>query len=223
MKRYHISPTILVTFAELAWIIVFILVFTHIVKARDSEQQLIQVRKEIVGLKGPLKRVVMLFDISGSMSNQRSGQGRWELARNIVATWLDHLPFDEVALILFNDDIRIFPEDGTLINVRGTEGKAARMKILDRINRVEPSGDTDTFAALERAYRYPNVDTIIFFTDGKPYVKGFPDIKEKIYQLCRDHRHIPVNAVGLGNYFEGHIANFLLRVAHETGGTFLVR
>ena len=34
---------------------------------------------------------------------------------------------------------------------------------------------------------------------------------------------IPVNTIGLGNYFEEDLSNFLLNVAEITGGTFLGR
>ncbi len=64
-------------------------------------------------------------------------------------------------------------------------------------------------------------------TDGEPNNgesnQFDPEIAEKIYALCRQHKGIPVNTVGLGNYFKPQLSGFLIRVAQETGGSFLGR
>ena len=192
-------------------------------RLQEAEKRL---QKEIVGLRGPLKRVVMLFDVSGSMGRKSGGgEGRWDLARGVVATWLKYLPFEEVALITFNDTVRAFPGNREFINLRGSEAQTSQAinDILVTLAQIQPSGDTNTLAALEEAYQYPNLDTILLFTDGAPYMKGMPDIHKRIYQLLREHHNIPINTVGLGNYFTKGFSDFLLRVATDTGGTFLGR
>jgi Mg-chelatase subunit ChlD len=182
--------------------------------------------KELIGLKGNLRRVAVIFDTSGSMAES----GRWEQARGVVGTWLEHLAISECVLILFSNDAQIFPEDGAFLDMHGPRGVANRRLLLNRIEATKPDGGTNTLLALQTAYRCPNLDTIILFTDGEPNnPKGIvanqfdPQVAEKIYTLLQQHKDIPVNTVGLGNYFKPQLSGFLMRVARDTGGSFLGR
>lgn len=182
--------------------------------------------KELIGLKGNLRRVAIIFDTSGSMAES----GRWEQARGVVATWLEHLAISECVLVLFSNDAQRFPEDGSFLDMRGQRGTANRRLLLNRIEAAKPDGGTNTLLALQVAYRCPNLDTIILFTDGEPNdPKGIvanqfdPEIAQKIYALLQQHKDIPVNTVGLGNYFKPQLSGFLMRVAKDTGGSFLGR
>jgi hypothetical protein len=182
--------------------------------------------KELIGLKGNLRRVAIIFDTSGSMAES----GRWEQARGVVATWLEHLAIGECVLVLFSNDAQMFPEDGSFLDMRGPRGAANRRLLLNRIAAARPDGGTNTLLALQVAYRCPNLDTIILFTDGEPNdPKGIvanqfdPEIAQKIYALLQQHKDIPVNTVGLGNYFKPQLSGFLMRVAKDTGGSFLGR
>ena len=47
-----------------------------------------------------------------------------------------------------------------------------------------------------------------------------PQIAEQIYQLCGEHTDIPINTVGLGDYFDRDMGTFLRNLARLTGGTF---
>jgi hypothetical protein len=156
-----------------------------------------------------------------------SRDGRWEHARSVVATWLEHLAIRECALVLFSDDARSFPQDGSFLDVHGPTGVANRKRLLDRLLTAKPEGLTNTLLALQTAYRCPGVDTILLFTDGEPNngdVAEFNEkIAEQIYALCRQHDAIPVNTVGLGAFYQPQLSGFLLRVAQETGGSFLGR
>jgi hypothetical protein len=105
------------------------------------------------------------------------------------------------------------------------------------LDGLEPEGFTDTLAALQTAYRYTNVDTIILFTDGKPERaprngsrqesiggRGSKEMIKDIHLLCTNRvQIIPVNTVGLGDYFSPDLAGFLRQVANETKGTFIGR
>jgi len=179
--------------------------------------------KELIGLKGDLRRVAIIFDTSGSMGQD----GRWEYARGVVATWLEHLAISECALVLFSTDAHVFPQDGNFLDVRGSAGEANRKRLLEQIKYTKPDGGTNTLLALQMAYECPQLDTIILFTDGEPNNgnsnKFDPEIAERIYALCQQHKGIPVNTVGLGNYFKPQLSGFLMRVAQETGGSFLGR
>ncbi len=179
--------------------------------------------KELIGLRGDMRRIAIIFDTSGSMGQD----GRWEYARSVVATWLEHLAISECALVLFSTDAQVFPQDGGFLDVRGSAGKANRKRLLEQISYTKPDGGTNTLLALQMAYQCPQLDTIILFTDGEPNNgnsnKFDPEIAERIYALCQQHKGIPVNTVGLGNYFKPQLSGFLKRVAQESGGSFLGR
>ena len=126
-------------------------------------------------------------------------------------------------LIVYSTEVRTFPQDGTLANLRGEQGGAKRDLLLQQLATVSPGGWTDTHAAFEKAYEY-DVDTILLLSDGAPskVASGVyqDELAQQIYQLCRAHAGIPVNTIGLGNYFDKDMSNFLRTVASLTGGAF---
>ena len=69
-----------------------------------------------------------------------------------------------------------------------------------------------------------DVDTILLLSDGAPskLASGaYQDaLAQQIYQLCRQHAEVPVNTIGLGNYFDQEMSAFLRTVANITGGEF---
>jgi chromosome segregation ATPase len=197
---------------------------------KASEQQLVRQRsrektinRELVGLRGDLRRVAILFDSSGSMNES----GRWEEVQRIASTWLDYLEVDECVLIVFASQANAFPSDGSMIRVSGAEGDANRVRLSEHLRAVEPEGWTNTLAAMRLAYSYEDLDTIILFSDGAPTLANSGTFDERsaqqIYSLCRQNADIPVNAIGLGNYFDQELSTFLRTVASLTGGTFVGR
>jgi uncharacterized coiled-coil DUF342 family protein len=180
--------------------------------------------RELIGLKGPLRRVAIVVDASGSMKQAGSNGGdRWAEAQEIVATWLQHLNVQECVLIVYSSGVRTFPADGSVADVRGAVGKAKRDELMQQLQTVKPGGWTNTLDALRKAYEY-DVDTVLLFTDGAPSraSSGAYDerIAQQIYQLSREHANVPINTIGLGNYFDEEMATFLRTVASLTGGTF---
>jgi hypothetical protein len=178
----------------------------------------------LVGLKGSLRRVAIIFDASGSMRQRTpDGDDRWAEAQDIAAVWLRHLNVEECVLIVFSTRVRKFPDDGTLIDLRGADGNAKRESLLRELAAIQPAGWTDTYEALRTAYEY-DVDTILLLSDGAPSrsASGAYDdaLAQQIYQLCREHPTIPVNTIGLGNYFDQEMSTFLRTVAEITGGAF---
>ncbi len=195
-----------------------------------SEQQLVRQRsrertinRELVGLRGELRRVAILFDSSGSMSQS----GRWDEVQRIAATWLDYLEVDECVLIVFASQAHAYPSDGSLSRVSGPDGDASRKQLLEHLRAVKPEGWTNTLAAMQLAYSYKDLDTIILFSDGAPTIANSGQFNEQaaqqIYALCRQNPTIPVNAIGLGNYFDQELSTFLRTVASLSGGTFVGR
>jgi uncharacterized coiled-coil DUF342 family protein len=181
--------------------------------------------RELVGLTGKLERVAILFDASGSM-RRAAGRGigdRWDEAQAIASTWLQHINVQQCVLIVFSNQVKTFPNDGTLADVRGEAGKARREALLQQLKTVTPNGWTNTHDALRKAYEY-DVDAILLFTDGAPSkaTSGVfdPAIAQQIYALCRQHSNIPIHTIGLGNYFDENASTFLQTVAKLTNGTF---
>lgn len=184
------------------------------------------VNRKLVGLNGELKRVAILFDASGSMKQKDEDAvgDRWQDAQGIASTWLGHLDVDECVLIVFSSDVRTFPVDGTMTKIQGPDGEANRAKLMQQLKSVEPEGWTNTLDALKKAYSYKGVDTVLLFSDGAPTFANSgrfdPNVAEQIYALCRKYPDVPVNTVGLGNYFDKNLSTFLRTVANVSGGTF---
>ncbi len=183
-----------------------------------------RVRSELIGLKGKLIRVAILFD--GSQSMQEGG--RWESGKKVMSDWLEYLDMEQCALVVFQDNVRMFPVNGTMLTLQGEDGIVNRSKMREFMQQIEPAGRTNTLAALKAAYSLQDIDTIVLFTDGAPFIgtgtaRSDPAMTQAIYELCATHADIPINAVGLGDYFSPELSAFLLRVTEITGGTFVGR
>jgi hypothetical protein len=166
----------------------------------------------------------VILDASGSMREGGSGGGdRWAEAQEIAATWLQHLNVQECVLIVYSSRVRTFPEDGSMAHFRGEQSRVRREALLQNLKAVTPGGWTNTYEALRKAYEY-DVDTIVLFTDGAPSraASGKYDeaLARQIFALCRQHTDVPINTVGLGNYFDADMSTFLRTVASITDGTF---
>jgi predicted nuclease with TOPRIM domain len=181
--------------------------------------------RELIGLKGKLQRVAIVFDASGSMrAESEQGVGdRWAEAQEILGIWLRHLNIEQCVVVVYSTRVRTIPEDGSFVDLRGEVGRTKRESLLEQVGAIAPGGTTNTYDALRTAYGY-DIDTIVLLTDGAPSreASGVYDdaLAQQIYQLCRTHTDIPVNTIGLGNYFDADMATFLRTVASITGGSF---
>lgn len=196
-------------------------------KRNEISEQETLVRKELIGLKGSLRNVVIVFDRSGSMSEA----GRWDHARNVVHTWLQNLAIHQCALILFSTSVDVFPKNGEFLDLNGPIAEENRALLLRELEQTQPGGRTDTLKALVRAYQYPGVDTILLFTDGEPNLTNSRSFDRSmataIYDFCEAEktrgREVTVNTIGLGDYFRSELGDFLMNISQITGGTFLGR
>ena len=96
-----------------------------------------------------------------------------------------------------------------------------RETLLGALKVYKPEGETNTPEAFQLAYQsYPDVDTILLFTDGRPELRGRSpeNMREQVLTLCKAHPNVPVNAVGLGDYFDKDLSGFLLEIARATNG-----
>jgi hypothetical protein len=196
----------------------------EIAKLKDALAAQTSVKRELLGLKGDFKRVAILFDASGSMNKD----GLWDNTRKVVESWLNHLDMKEFVVIVFNSgEPKVFPSDGTFATYEGGEGVKYKADLGKFLSAVTPVDGTFTRGALERAYRIDGLDTIVLFTDGAPNDGNSGVFQQReadlIYEMIGKHKDIPINTVGLGDYFKETGGNFLKRVAELSKGSYLGR
>jgi hypothetical protein len=187
--------------------------------ATPSDQM---VRQELLGIHGSLKHLVFVVDKSGSMTYG----GKWEYVRGVIDTWLRYLDVEHCALVVFDDKVSAFPSNGAYLDLTGPNGASNREWLLARLAELKPGGNTNTLAALQRAYAL-NPGAIVLATDG------FPDsgsnrfdirMAKQVTELCRAYGHsVPIHVLALGNYFRPRLGKFLWSLADTSGGTFLAR
>ncbi len=192
------------------------------------------INKEILGIPGEMGNVVFVVDRSQSMKDG----DRWEDARRTVTSWIKHLPVKKSALVLFDSDVKVVP--AALDNGRTTEFNTQELLELNEENRAQmsseleamsPQGATQTLKGLRRAMQFKDLDAIILFTDGAPDSSGVvadaSDPREAIYNLVdqwkKSHPEGRVHTVGIGDYFNRRMGEFLVKVAQHGDGTFIGR
>jgi archaellum component FlaC len=203
-----------------------------------------RVHQELLGIKGDMKKVAILLDHSGSMNIATPGPGnrtRWQYCLEIVKTWVRHLEMERCILVVFSTEAKVFPEGGGMFEVK-VEGRVADQKKLEEIldGLKTPNGATNTLEALKKAYAVPDLSSIILFTDGKPEddrtasLRSNPEaarlhtemLQAQVYALIersQNARAVPINTVGLGDYFKPELSAFLMKVSELTGGVFIGR
>jgi hypothetical protein len=191
-----------------------------------------KVRKQLIGLSGELGRVVFVFDKSGSMS---SG-GRWDFVKETAGIWLTQLPVKEASLIVFSDSAVCYPADER--TMRDMTVEAQRTELLAKLQENQPGGWTNTYEALEKAFRYERIDAIVLFTDGQPTIGPMKRGNFKTESEARmaaiidlvsrkqmelGHK-VPIHTIALGDYFGENFGPFLQNLSRDvTGGTFIGR
>jgi Mg-chelatase subunit ChlD len=182
-----------------------------------------KINQEMVGLKGDMLNVAFVIDASGSMLENN----RWEFSHRVLNTWMQHLEVEKCVVIAFSADVQIFPPDGELLELQGMKGEENRKRMLEFLKTIKPNGGTNTRSALRKAYSISSIDTIVLFTDGAPNngkTANFdPAEATEIYKLVEANKKLPINAVGLGNYFKGETSDFLMKIKELSNGTFLGR
>jgi hypothetical protein len=209
-------------------------------------------RQELLGIRtrnSGYGRVVFVVDCSGSMvrSSNTSDESRWDYVQTVIRNWLLLLPFQEVQLILFNNDVDVHPLPGEFISLKKT-AESRRLDIqplLTALKNTVPNQGTNTSLALQTAYEAEDVDAIFLFTDGQPMLKAEVDTTSEDFRTLQNEvldlivrekqrgNAPPINVIGLGDYFSNRLAGpeqkhlpfgvFLTRIAQLSGGTFLGR
>lgn len=138
---------------------------------RVREQALSQQRSinnKLVGLGGKLENVVLMVDISKSMQSGKGPNGavlnNWVPTVEVIERWINGLNVTSASLIVFGDKAEV------KVGMQKLD-QGGRERILEVLKKIDPDAEgTNFLAAFEEAYRIPNVDTIIVFSDGLPSV-----------------------------------------------------
>jgi len=212
----------------------------------NQQKKEVGLRRDLVGFKGDFKKVAFVVDGSASMGIDAE---RWPNAKKTVLSWIENLDVQECVVIVFTNRVHRFPqEEKDTFNLQGESRATSIEQIRSYLRQRTPVGFTNTLAALKTAYAMPGVDTVILFTDGAPYaglsVQDIrdgkkdnslktsdgkhdydPEMMQTIYDLCEDKKHagIPINVVGVGDFYSAELSTFLLTLARITNGTFIGR
>jgi Mg-chelatase subunit ChlD len=192
---------------------------------------------DVLGFKGRFRNVVFLIDISGSMvsaaeadqvagTNGTSKFRRWDQTKREIVSWATHLPMESLRVVFFWDKVSESPGDGKSYSMLEGNRERSVRRLEGLLRDVSPKGLTNTPAAFGKAYSYQDVDTIVLFTDGAPNLPGSDaaSLIGEVNRLVENHRDVPVNVVGIGEYYlDKMFAEFLLRIADTTGGEFIGR
>jgi len=201
--------------------------------ARDEVQRIRREQSALIGFKGRMRNVVFVFDSSESMNAK--GEERWLEYRDMLSTWVDRLLFDRFDVIDFDNRIQVWQPAG--LAEASPEQRAAALEWVAAT--VKPDGQTDTLGALQAAYAFEGVDTVILVSDGEPTQPHFANpmtvaltrqniqetlawVREQTAALPEEER-VVVNTVAVGNYLNKDYGRFLQEIAEATGGEFLGR
>jgi uncharacterized small protein (DUF1192 family) len=177
------------------------------------------VRAELLGLKPPLNRVVFVVDRSSSMNKTKEAATRWGDCIQTIKTWINSLPVKNAALVVFGDDIKVYPPDEKSM-LKLPEGA---IELTNALENLQPKGGTKTQDALWKAFSsYDEIDAIILFTDGAPD-EGIDSVLTFVDEMARQKPNTRIYTVGIGDYLDGQMGRFLREVSKRTGGTFIGR
>ncbi|HNZ65795.1 MAG: hypothetical protein KBC30_10000 [Planctomycetes bacterium] len=192
--------------------------------------------KSLFGVQLHYKRIVFLFDRSGSIK-----QNQWESV--IIGTCkeiLTHCEVDEFAIIAFSSDLKYFPaRRGLCASGSPTEKQKAIQWLTTQIRF---SGVTHLHEAIQVAYEdYGNLDAIFILTDGMPEMnRGIrasylpPDVLQKkiisyVQNKVRDNIKTKIITIAIGYPPEiekqkySDIYKFLHKLSNMTNGQYLGR
>ncbi len=190
---------------------------------------MIKYSNKVLDLRGPMKNVVFVFDTSASMKLNEFDR----TYKEVLKAWLGALRYEKFALLQFSTDVRS-------ATGKGWKTQADLSEINQYIDQFRAEGHTNLRKALEQALAYPNVDTIILFSDGEPnlfgddptqpmkdsnqqWIKGQPAIDDLNRRLRGggNPQKVVINTVGMGNYLNQTYGTFLQSLARDNRGRFV--
>jgi len=156
--------------------------------------------------------VIMVIDESGSMDSRFEQSTRRAVAKGNLEKVLTDLPEStKFNVVMFASSAQVaFKEP-----VQSTSGNITAM-----IAKLRNSGGTNSFAALELAYKQAEGASdpkIYFLSDGSP--NGSPEAILSELKSWDPTEKIPINSIMVGKDSEKAV-EFMKKLADKTGGTF---
>lgn len=180
-------------------------------EARTSELVL---RRELLDIAGDTKSVLFLFDASKSIRMS----GRWDEAIALAQRWVEYLGVERCDVIAWGSTVKTFG-DGALVDVSGEDGANRLAAMLKWLGAQKPQGRTDLRAALEFAYDYEDVDSIVLVTDGGPLGARDRVTRLVAQRAASSELTIPINVIAIGSY-QPQAIRLMRDVASLSGGSF---
>lgn len=197
--------------------------------ADEQLREFRSIQSTLIGFKGDSKNIVFVFDHSGSMADL-PGSKDFADYTDLLKNYVRSLPFENFAVVMFGDKISMSTSSPQL--VAGTdENREAAIRFIDSFL---PDGQcTETLMALETAFGFPQVDTIVLMSDGEPtrpttpgdysVLEGVPH--EEVHQrvaILNSQKLVTLNTIAMGDYFRNdQLGPFLKRLADENNGAYL--
>jgi hypothetical protein len=139
-----------------------------------------------------------------------------ELAHVVISMLSDDAKFN---LVTYSATVQSWKKSLTKAS------KASRQAALDFVKKMQPSGQTNTYGALEAAFGNKSADTIYFLSDGNPTTGTTIDHGEILTAVRRwnQGRNVTIHTIGLlvgkyGNENQEKLKKFLQDLASQNGG-----
>jgi HEAT repeat protein len=139
-----------------------------------------------------------------------------ELAHVVTSMLSDDAKFN---LVTYSAQVQSWKK--SLCKASKTNRKAA----LDFVKKMQPTGQTNTYGALEAAFQNKSADTIYFLSDGNPTTGKTVDHGEILTAVRRwnQGRNVTIHTIGLlvgkyGNEDQEKLKKFLNDLASQNGG-----
>ncbi len=140
-----------------------------------SLQQRKSLPKELLGVRGDLKRVVFVVDCSYSMNNvapialdpaRDNKESWWQVVTDTITLWIRTLPMESAMIVYFSDDVTVFPKSKSFLTIENDQAQLIRS--VKEHGNPKIGAATNTLLALRTAFDVKEADTIVLFTDGEP-------------------------------------------------------
>lgn len=219
--------------------------------ADERAEKLKQALAAFVGMKGQLKNVVFVVDLSGSMIGYYDSSNRFivvdelkerfERVRDEVANMVAHLDIEEFNVIGFSGDNENKPRLNKVFQSLVPSSTENRTEAARKIKNWQAGGGTPTLSALDAAFSMGEVDTIILYSDGEPSIPNNQMVAPKtaqqvVLELCRTkniQKKVVINTVAVGAYdrkaddadntAQLSFVQFMRTIANENGGGYSAR
>ena len=172
--------------------------------------------RQYYGIDIRAQRVMFIIDQSGSMREPTSSGTRLARAQQELIRAIRELPADtEFAIAAFNTRIRVWRKG------LAPATDEQKMAAIQYVQRLEHTGDTNTYGALRTALTFDDsLEAVFLLTDGRPTagpITRHDEIARDILHRNR-WRHLNINTIGIS--VGGRTESFLRGLAENSGGEF---